>query len=569
MKKKIILLIFLFIVSPVYVFATDVYSIDMDVNILDNGDAKITEIWDVEATDGTEWYKPLYNLQNSKISNFKVYMDGKLLTYKEWDTEETISEKAGYYGINYVDEGIELCFGKSDYKRHKFKLEYDFSNIIFNTEDAQVLYNTFIPPVYNVNFDWYNVKIHSYYDFPDELDTWGYGVKGETYVEDGVIKSTPDGKIDTELPLVILIKFPLNTFDTNNKIDGYSTFSDVENVANEGTYSYDYNDDVNYNYDDSSSSFSRIFNFIQTIIYILIPTGIVGLSVGSVIKNGYGYRNNKTINVKDVPVFRDIPCNRDIYYANALINLNGFGYKETNIFGAIILKWLRQGKIAFKNETKGIFNKDTSLIDLTLNPTFDVAIEKELFDIMYEASIDGYLESKELEKWARRNYDKFLNLFNRIKDDKINELKASNHIYKRTNREECKKKNVMDDMIYNDSSQLLGLKLFLKEFSDMKNKEAIEVKLWDEYLMFAYLFGMADKVAKQFKNLYPEIVHEMEANNLDYGTFIYINSISSRSVNAASSARSAAQSYSGGGGGFNIGGGGGGSIGGGGGGISR
>ena len=126
--------------------------------------------------------------------------------------------------------------------------------------------------------------------------------------------------------------------------------------------------------------------------------------------------------------------------------------------------------------------------------------------------------------------------------------------------------NVMDDMIYNDSVQLYGLKIFLQEFSDMKNKEAIEVKLWDEYLMFAYLFGMADKVAKQFKNLYPEVVAEMEARNLDYGTFVYINHLSTTSVHAASSARSAAQSYSGGGGGFNSGGGGGGFSGGGGGG---
>ena len=82
--------------------------------------------------------------------------------------------------------------------------------------------------------------------------------------------------------------------------------------------------------------------------------------------------------------------------------------------------------------------------------------------------------------------------------------------------------------------------------------------------MFAYLFGMADKVAKQFKNLYPEIVREMETNNFDYNTVLYINNISSRTVQAASAARSAAESYSGGGGGFSSGGGGGGSFGGGG-----
>ena len=209
------------------------------------------------------------------------------------------------------------------------------------------------------------------------------------------------------------------------------------------------------------------------------------------------------------------------------------------------------------------------MIDLTLNPTFDSDIEQELFDIMYKASEDGLLESKELERWAKKHYEKFLGIFKRITNYKIDELKANNHIYKRTSKEECKRLNVMDDMIYKDSTELYGLKKFLQEFSDMKNKEAIEVKLWDEYLMFAYLFGMAEKVAKQFKDLYPEIVREMEQSNLDYGTFVYINNISTRSVNAASAARQAAENYSGGGGGFNVGGGGGGSIGGGGGGISR
>ena len=98
----------------------------------------------------------------------------------------------------------------------------------------------------------------------------------------------------------------------------------------------------------------------------------------------------------------------------------------------------------------------------------------------------------------------------------------------------------------------------------MKEKDAIEVKLWDEYLMFAYLFGIADKVAKQFKNLYPEIIQEMEMANVDYSTLVFVNNISSSSVYAASSARSAAENYSSGGGGFSSGGGGGGSFGGGG-----
>ena len=230
---------------------------------------------------------------------------------------------------------------------------------------------------------------------------------------------------------------------------------------------------------------------------------------------------------------------------------------SASILGAILLKWIKEDKVQILKEksTKIVLNKDIKL---------DIKEEQDLYDMMYKASGDGILESKELEKWAKNNYSKYLNLFDKIKNNKIKELKEQGHIYKRTNRKECKYKNVMDDTLYEDSKKLFGLKLFLEEFSSINTKEAIEVKLWDEYLMFAYIFGIADKVAKQFKNLYPEYIENLD--NVDFDTIIFLNTISTRSVSAASTARSRAESYSSGGGGFSSGGGGGGSFGGGGGG---
>lgn len=552
-KRKLYLIFLLIILFPVSVYADNIYKIDMNINITKNGNANITEIWDVKADSGTEWYKQLYNLGNQELSNFKVSMDGEELIYKDWNINESLQQKKGYYGINYVSEGLELCFGKGDMQRHIFTLNYTLSNFIFNTEDSQVLYQTLFP---NVTLDSFTVTIDSYYDFPDTLDVWGYGYKGYAYVENGKIKMSNEGSLYNDY-VVLLVKFPSNTFETNNTSD-FVTFDDVLNQAKEGTYEYDYSDGY---YDDSEWD---IFGTIFTIIAFLVPVTISGISIAKSIGEGYGYLNNKTIDKKNVPMIREIPCNKDIYYANTLTMLNNFNYKETNIFGAILLKWIRQNKIGFRNEIKGIFNKETSVIDLTMNPTFDDQIEKELFDVMYKASGDGLLEAKELEKWCRKNYDKFFGLFKRITNREIEKLKVDNHIYKRANKEECKKKNIMDDKIYNDSVELYGLKKYLQKFSDMKNKEAFEVHLWDEYLMFAYIFGIADKVAKQFKNLYPEIVQEMLDNNFDYNTFIFINTISTRSVSAASAARSAAESYSSGGGGFSSGGGGGGSFGGGG-----
>ena len=553
--KKVFIFVLMLLIMPINVSASNkIYSIDIDVNINEDGSANITEVWDVDGSDGTEWYKVIKNLGNMDLFNFRVSMDGNMLTYKDWNVNESLSQKKGYYGINRISDGLELCFGKYDYDRHKFVLNYKLTNFVFNTDDSQIIYFNFIDRLSDVNFDDFSVTISSYYNFPDTLDVWGYGYKGYAYVKDGKIEMSNESDMDNKY-VVLLAKFPLNTFATDNSYTDYNTFDDVYNRAEEGAFEYNYNTIISY-----------VVGIICYIIFVILPFGFVGFAIYSSIQSGYGYKNNKKIDKNNVPMFRDIPCNKDIYYANTLIKLNNFGYKESNILGAIILKWVRNDKVVFKNEKVGIFNKETSVIDLTRDVTFDNELEAKLFKMMKKASKDGILEAKELEKWCKNNYDEFLGLFNRMVNDTINSLKSDGHIYRRVNKDECKKKNVMDDKIYEDSIQLYGLKKYLEEFSRMDTKEVMEVKLWDEYLMFAYLFGIADKVAKQLKDMYPEVIEQMQNQNFDYDTLVFVNHISMRSVSAATSARRAAESYSSGGGGFSSGGGGGGSFGGGGGG---
>ncbi len=550
MKKKILFLFVMMFLMPLSVFANDIYSINIGVEVLKDGSANIVEVWDVDGSDGTEWYKVINNLGNMELSNFNVYMDGNKLTYKTWDVDESLSEKKGYYGINYTKDGLELCFGKYDYNRHKFTLSYKLSNFVINTDDSQVIYYNFIDRLSNVDFDNFSLVLSSYYDFPDTLDVWGYGYKGYAYVEDGKIYMSNESKMNDKYA-VLLAKFPLGTFDNTNTDSRYDTFDDVYKAAEKGTFDYNYN-----------NVFKQIINFIINNIFYIIFFGYIILYAFISSGGKYGYVNNKKIDKKNVEMFRDIPCNKDIYYANALIKLNNFGYKESNIFGAIILKWVREKKVVFK---KGE-GKNNNIIDLTLSPTFDNEHETKLFDIMYRASVDGYLETKEMEKWCRKNYSKFLDIFKKIENDNIRKLREEGHIYRRKDKKECSKKNVMDDMIYQDSVKLYGLKKFLEEFSNMKTKEVMDVHLWDEYLMFAYLFGIADKVAKQLKDLYPEVIQEIYGDGIDLDTLLFISYMSRSSVSSANSARSAASRYSSGGGGFSSGGGGGGSFGGGGGG---
>lgn len=542
MKKIKLLFLMILLMIPLSVKADHMYNVNMKIDILEDGTAKIVETWNVLADSGSEWYKTMYELNNSNLTDYKVLMDGNELTYKNWNVDDTISQKSGYYGINYTSKGMELCFGKSDYKRHVFTITYTLSNYIFNTEDSQVLAWVLFP---QTDVDYFSAEVSSYYKFPDTLDVWGYGYKGYAYVENGVIKLSTEDSLDSQY-VSLLVKFPLNTFKTDNVDSRYSTFNDVYEVAEEGTYDYD------YDLEEDKMGFWDIIIMLCMLLFMFIILPL--LIILSVTHSGYGYINDKKIDKKNTPMFRDIPCDKDIYYGNVLIKLNNFGYKETNVLGAIILKWVKENKIGFKNEEKGIFNKNSSVIDLTLNPTFDNELEEKLFDMMYEASGDGILEAKEFEKWCKKNYTSFLNLFSKIESNQMKLLKEQGHIYNRKNKAECKKSKVMDDKIYEDSVKLYGLKKYLEEFSRMDTKEVMEVHLWDEYLMFAYLFGIADKVAKQLKNMYPEI---LEQADIDYGTIVFVNHISTRSVTAASNARAAAESYSAGGGGFSSGGGGG------------
>ena len=81
--------------------------------------------------------------------------------------------------------------------------------------------------------------------------------------------------------------------------------------------------------------------------------------------------------------------------------------------------------------------------------------------------------------------------------------------------------------------------------------------------MYAQIFGIADRVAKEFEKLYPEGFKEL---GYDYSDFVFIHAFSDNSMRVATTAKERAASYSSGGGGFSSGGGGGGSFGGGGGG---
>lgn len=554
MKKVLLFLICLF-AFPLSIFADTIYRVDMNVDIQKDGSANIIETWDVEADSGSEWYKQLYNLENSEISNFTVTMDGKTLQEKSWNVNENLSEKSGYYGINYVSEGIELCFGKGDMNRHEFVLKYTVSNTIINTDDSQVFYWTLLP---NATMNNFYVKVTSYYEFPDTLEVWGYGYKGYAYVYNGYVEMSNEDSLSDNY-VVLLAKFPLNTFDTSNVSSKYNTFEDVQEAAEKGSYKYDYNENS------VLGMLGGLFAFIINIVIWVVLFIFLGKSSS---KDVYRYGTVRNKVKKDVPNFRDIPCNKDIIRAYFVAEKYNLNKKKTDLLGAMLLKWLKNGNVRVeKVEKKSIFKTKTEANIIFVNQPLDIELEAELYDWMLTASKDGKLESGEFKKWCSKNYSKILKWFDDIidyeRDLLITEGKITANIETKAKIFKTTYYDVDSSMMV-EAEQMAGLKNYLKEFTLIKEKEPIEVALWDEYLIYAQIFGMADEVAKQFKKLYPEITEQMNNLGYDYDDVIFMYHISNSGISSVNTARSRAESYSSGGGGFSSGGGGGGSFGGGG-----
>lgn len=103
-----------------------------------------------------------------------------------------------------------------------------------------------------------------------------------------------------------------------------------------------------------------------------------------------------------------------------------------------------------------------------------------------------------------------------------------------------------------------ALKRFLKDFGNFEEKELPEIALWEKYLVYAHVFGIAEELRRQMEIKIPNI--ENYSNGLSTYDYIRLNNAINRSVTAnvnaaitsanSKIAESNASSGSGSGGGF-------------------
>lgn len=538
MKKVYAVIGIILILICSVVQANEMRSIDMNVFIDENGNANVTETWQYYSDSGTECYHSYKNLGNSKIKNLIVSDD--VMTYEildGWDVNGSFDDKKYKCGINNTSDGIEICWGISEYGNKEYVVNYVITNFVSELNDSQMAYWELIPQ--GTAPQEASITIWSELDYEDTLPVWGYGnYGGFCYVADGKIEMKSDGALDDDEYMTILVKFSNGMFNCVEKIDeDFEYYYDlsVENAEK-------------YQEDDVTGTLAVIIFFMITVFTFILSIAVISM------QENVKVEKSDIKSMKSAPLYRDIPCNGNVeraFYISALYKLTK---KDADLFGALLLKWLKMDLISIQPDLRGK-KKAIVLKNTGDSNDFDSQKEKEIYNMMKVASKDDVLSQGEFEKWCNKNYNKIFKWLENVKKEEIVELVKEGKITKLK-----KNKYQAESTLTKDAMELAGLKNFLKEYTLIKERAPIEVKMFEEYLIYAQIFGIAKEVQKAFKDLYPDIVAESCYSTYDNINFIYMYSNSAME----SAARAQANAYNSGGGGFSSGGGGGGSFGGGG-----
>lgn len=532
----------------------------------------LSQLWSVNNENGTEWYIPMQELNGQSIENLRVraYIsetDTNFIEFEtsdDWDINVSFEEKAFKAGLNFSNGYPEICFGKSSMGRVVYEVSYDLTEAVKKSADGvpfvfQKVVNDSMDPAPRKIALTLNVE-----DKKADTKIWGFGFLGD-------LKPFNDNDFKTDYvdfggsSRYVTILSTMQGSDNSKLRADSRTVEEIKKQAFKGS---DY--DLNTDNDGDWEWFDYLFKVLNVLLRILPP-----FLIFTFIKKQMDERKNKYVasNIKDVKIDKDhfsreIPFDGKIAETYFMYDMKNYMSSQTNLdfLSAFILKWIKSGNI---NPIIEDMVKDNKL-ELKSDPIkFESELEEETWNILRDASKNGILTRNDLKKYVEKRYKKIKKMVDDSKDNVKEHLEKAGFI----EYNEKRNRFTFTDTGKESYINTFGFKKYLEEFTIINEREPKEVALWDYYLIFASLFGIASEVEKQFAKLVPSYVFAEDPASPTYGTVRtaqYVMFADSFSSSASSGYSAAVQrSRSSGSGGFSSFGGGGGSSGGGSGGGSR
>ncbi|MBO4659125.1 MAG: DUF2207 domain-containing protein [Prevotella sp.] len=194
--------------------------------------------------------------------------------------------------------------------------------------------------------------------------------------------------------------------------------------------------------------------------------------------------------------YRDIPARGNLKVASVVMNSLSSKWLTdySGLFGALILRLVDCDALKMENKATMYGTEPHPVLSIGQWPGTEKRVangidaqeaefEGQFHQLMSDAAgSDGVLQPRELQRHLRRHRpDAFIESLKTLTDEE---------------------KVVAGDAA--TAKQLLALRKFLLDFSLIRERGTNELVLWKEYLVYATLFGIADKVCKNFEDTYPD-----------------------------------------------------------------
>lgn len=563
MKNKKILFIIIFAIFILLGLTTkskaSLYldNLDFYVEIDENGDMKVIETWNIDISDTNTLYKTfkLDSNKYSNITNVKVSEVGKG-DFTKTDTWAYHLTKNYYFGGINNDGRFEIAWGvglNNSSATKMYEISYTVEDAITKYKDCAELYWQFLGNEFEIEASKITgtIKLPSHANSKEDIRVWGHvrTLNGEIYAT----------STDT-------IKFNLQKYPGGNYVEvrvavPKEIFGTVRRTYNNNMLPRIIEEETKWA--DEANAIRKRQQNVKTIIMVCWVV-IVLLLLSKTIK----YIKKLIKTKKDVPTqefeyFREKPS-KGATPADALFLYNkGIKVSSTafgNVFSATLLNLSLKGyfKITVEEDERG---KEQTVIYKTENTYQDLEYEEERIArfVKIAIGIEEKITIKELQKFIKDHPTNVSKLIENTGKQTEQKNKLLENYDEEKSKEKskyisisimyfffamftlgiffpisillivnavlailinCKLSNLTQKGI-DEREKWKGLKKYMEDFSLLDEKEIPAIEVWEEYLVYATVFGIADKVIKQLKLVYPQID---EMSNFNTASYIYLMS---------------------------------------------
>ena len=510
-------LITVFACFPVFA-RNHVDKMDIDVTIHDNGSASITQRWVGTFDEGTEVYLPIED-KSLSVRNLKVWKGSReYLEAEGWNVDWSFDQKKWRSGINRTAKGVELCFGISEYGESIYTFSYDIDPLVKSYIESDGFNFQFVNPGMGTFPSDVNLRIQV--EGGKNLSTgnariWGFGYEGMTsFSEDGYAIAFSTSPLRGSNYMNVTLEIFKGLITPNVEIN--DTFENA--VLNRALVGSSFEETLA---NESRQSFTTIL-FFALILFSFVYKIILSTKRKLSLKKFY----------KEANYFRDTPNGGNLAMSHILYkDLDIWKNKDTNVIGAIIMKMINNGNLEpLQEKSYGFFGNEKVSTSLRVGKEPEDPLLKELYNIIIKAAgDDGVLQENELKKYAQQNYEALI--------EYIKSLDTKGH--SALNQDGCylkvggKKLADLNEKGQKELSEVYGLRKFLDEFTLINERSITEGVIWEDLMVYATLFGIAEKVLSELKEVYPDRLVEVEKiSHTYYVSDIYFRSLYFSTYNA-------------------------------------